>query len=179
MVIKFEMMPALDKSSIPNIAAFIGCVLVTGRFPRLFNRFGLAEILMLMFLIGPFITSELNGDEIRVGAIVLPGVGIYDAGSAVIAEFLFFLPFILGRQYLKNAVDHEQILRALVIAGLLYSLPMLFEVRMSPQLHTWIYGYFPHSFAQQIREGGFRPVVFLGHGLLVAFFALTTVVAST
>ena len=49
---------------------------------------------------------------------------------------------------------------------------------MSPQLHTWIYGYFPHSFLQQIRDGGFRPVVFLGHGLLVAFFTMTSTVAA-
>ena len=66
----------------------------------------------------------------------------------------------------------------LIVAGLFYSLPMLFEVRMSPQLHTWIYGYFPHSFLQQMREGGFRPVVFLGHGLLVAFFIMTSAVAA-
>jgi len=41
---------------------------------------------------------------------------------------------------------------------------------MSPQLHTWIYGFFPHSFVQQIRQEGFRAVVFLGHGLLVSMF---------
>ena len=41
---------------------------------------------------------------------------------------------------------------------------------MSPQLHKDIYGVFPHSFRQQMREGGFRPVVFLGHGLYVAMF---------
>jgi len=41
---------------------------------------------------------------------------------------------------------------------------------MSPQLHTIFYGYFPHSFGQQVRAGGFRPVVFMGHGLLVGFF---------
>jgi hypothetical protein len=66
----------------------------------------------------------------------------------------------------------------LIIAGLLYSLLELFEVRFSPQLHTWIYGYFPHSFEEQMRGGGFRPVVFLGHGLLVAFFTCTTAVAA-
>ena len=39
---------------------------------------------------------------------------------------------------------------------------------MSPQLHTKIYGFFPHSFGQQIRGAGFRPIVFLNHGLIVA-----------
>jgi hypothetical protein len=84
----------------------------------------------------------------------------------------------LGRQFLRSSEDNVDVLRVLVIAGLAYSLPMLFEVRMSPQLHTWIYGYFPHSFEQQVRDGGFRPVVFLGHGLLVAFFIMTAGVAA-
>src|SRR4029078_9517246 len=44
--------------------------------------------------------------------------------------------------------------------------------------HSWIYGYFPSQFAQAMREGGFRPVVFMGHGLPVAFFAMTAAVAS-
>ena len=47
---------------------------------------------------------------------------------------------------------------------------MRFEVRMSPQLHTWIYGFFPHDFGQHMRQGGFRPVVFLGHGLMLGTF---------
>ena len=49
---------------------------------------------------------------------------------------------------------------------------------MSPQLHAQIYGFFPHSFAQQVRQGGFRPVIFLGHGLYVAmFFCVATIAA--
>jgi hypothetical protein len=176
--IKFEGVPAFDKSSIPNLAALIGCLLIARRSVRLFHGFGLAEVLILMLVVGPFITSALNGDTITIGDRVLPGVGAYDALSAVVAQLIFLLPFFLARQLLGNAEDNIEILRVLVIAGLAYSLPMLFELRMSPQLHTWIYGYFPHSFAQQVRDGGFRPVVFLGHGLLVAFFIMTTAVAA-
>ena len=61
-----------------------------------------------------------------------------------------------------------------MIAGLVYSLPMLFEVRFSPQLHYWFYGYYPSDFIQGMRDGGFRPMVFMGHGLLAAFFTMTT-----
>jgi hypothetical protein len=180
LIIKFmPVVPALNKSSIPNIAAFVGCVLATRRIPRLFPQFGLAEVLMLIFLIGPFITSELNGDAFRVGPRVLPGVGIYDAGGAVLAVFLFFLPYVLGRQYLRSSLDNEQILRVLVLAGLLYSLPVLFEIRMSPQLAGWIYGYLPVGFNTVMRDGGFRPVVFLRDGLSVAFFMMTAVLAAT
>ena len=54
---------------------------------------------------------------------------------------------------------------------LVYSLPMLFEIRISPQLHRWVYGYFPNdAFVQQMRGGGFRPVVFFPHGLALALF---------
>src|SRR5262249_39052253 len=127
---------------------------------------------------GPFITAELNGDPIVLADRTLPAETHYDALSAVVAQLIFLLPFFLGRHLLRGSADNEEVLRTLVVAGLLYSVPMLFEVRMSPQLHTWIYGYFPHQFAQQMREGGFRPVVFMGHGLIVAFFAMTTVVAA-
>lgn len=178
-VIKFGGIPPLDKVSVPNIAALIGCMLVLKRPPRFWYRFGLPEMLLLMLVIGPFITSETNTDTLTYGAVVLPAETHYDALSAVVGQLIFLLPFFMGRELLRTSTDNEQILRALVIAGLIYSLPMLFEVRMSPQLHTWVYGYFPPlSFAQQARDGGFRPAVFLGHGLLVALFAVTTTIAA-
>ena len=89
------------------------------------------------------------------------------------------LPFFLGRQLLRNSADIEEILRTLIIAGLLYSLPMLFEIRMSPQLHHWFYGYSPFGFATQMRYGGFRPSVFMENGLVAAFFVMTATVAAT
>lgn len=176
--IKFEMIPPFDKISIPNLAALIGCLLVLRRSPRLWYGFGLPEVLLVMWVIGPFITSELNTDPLAYGPTALLGETQYDALSAVVAQFILLIPFFLGRQFLRNSGDNLEILRVLVIAGLIYSLPMLFEIRMSPQLHTWIYGYFPSSFDQQMRGGGFRPIVFFGHGLALAFFAMTTAVAA-
>ena len=176
--IKFPMVPAIDKGSIPSLAALIGCAVFAGRVPQFFRGFRLVEVLVLTILVGCFVTSMYNNDPIQIGEVFLPGVGAYDAGSAAIAEFIFILPFFLGRQFLRNPEHNTEILRALVIGGLAYSLPMLLEVRLSPQLHSWIYGYFPHEFAQQVRYGGFRPVVFLGHGLVVAFFAMTATVAA-
>jgi hypothetical protein len=176
--IKFPMIPDLDKSSISSLAAIFACTVICGRSIRLSNGFGLAEFLMATLMIGPFITCELNGDPVLVGPRVLPGLDTYEAGSAVIAEAVTLIPFFLGRQFLRNRTDTEEILRVLVIAGLIYSIPSLLEIRFSPQLHTWIYGYFPHVFLQQMRDGGFRPVVFMGHGLLVSFFFSTTAVAA-
>jgi hypothetical protein len=177
-IIKFPMIPAFDKDSIPNIAAFVACMIALRRPIKVLNGFGLAELLIVTLLITPFVTSVLNGDPVIAGRFILPGVGIYDAGSALITQFIALLPFFIGRQVLRSEADTKEILRVLTVAGLIYSLPMLLEVRLSPQLHAWIYGYFPHMFAQTFRDGGFRPVVFMGHGLLVAFFIMTAAVAA-
>jgi hypothetical protein len=120
----------------------------------------------------------LNGDTIVIGRVVLPGIGSYEGVSTIIAQFVFLIPFIIGRWVLRSGADNEEILRVLVIAGLIYSLPMLFEIRFSPQLHTWIYGYFPGMFGQQMRDEGFRPIVFLGHGLTLAVFTMTSLLAA-
>jgi hypothetical protein len=179
-VIKIPMIPGFDKDSIPSLAALICCVIVCGRSIKVSNGFGVAELLIAGLMIGPFITCELNGDPITIGTRVLPGLDSYDAGSAVIAQAIALIPFFLGRQIIRSGDDTEETLRVLVIAGLIYSLPALFEMRFSPQLHAWIYGYFPQmfGFGQEMRGGGFRPVVFMGHGLLVSFFFCTTTVAA-
>src|SRR5262245_16477549 len=97
---KFEMIPQLDKVSIPNLAALIGCIVVLRRPPRLWHRVGLAEYLLLMLLIGPFVTSEMNTDSLIYGTRVLPAQTHYDAFSAVVGQIILLIPFFLGRQLL-------------------------------------------------------------------------------
>lgn len=176
--IKFQMVPAFNKISIPSLSAMACCIIFAPRMKRTTSGFGAVEFLALIFVASPIVTALLNSDPINIEATHLPGVGIYDGISTAIGQIIFLLPFLLGRNFLNGADHNIEILRALVIAGLCYSLPMLFEMRMSPQLHDWIYGYFPTDFDQEVRDGGYRPVVFLGHGLLVAFFAATATIAS-
>jgi hypothetical protein len=176
---KIEMVPQFDKGSIPTLCALVGCMIVSGRPLQLWRKFGLTEVLVLMYLISPVFTSLLNQDLIVVGGIVLPGVGIYDGLSALLSQLIALIPFFLGRQFLREIKNTHEILNVLVVAGVAYSIPLLFEIRFSPQLHFWVYGYYPSLFIQEMREdGGFRPMVFMGHGLLASFFAMTTVVAS-
>jgi hypothetical protein len=176
---KFTMIPELDKFSIPTICALVGCMIVTKQVVRFGNNFGITEVLICAFLGSPVITSLLNGDTLYYGSTTLPGVGIYDGLSTVLSQFVTLIPFLLGRQFLRNPRALQQILEALVLAGLIYSIPLLFEIRFSPQLHLWVYGYSPTDFIQEVREdGGYRPMVFMGHGLTACFFLMTTVVAS-
>jgi hypothetical protein len=178
-VIKIPTIPQFDKSSIPCICIAIGCMIVSRQRLRLFGGFGLLEILIVLYLAVPLITSELNGDVLIFDYRVLPGVGLYDAISAVEAAFISLLPFFVARQFLWKSDTIKDMLRILVTAELFYTVPLLFEIRMSPQLHYWFYGYYPSDFIQSMRDGGFRPMVFMGHGLAATFFLMMAIVAGT
>lgn len=66
-VIKFEMIPPIDKNSVASFAALMGCLLSARRPSVGPQKFGLVEILIAAFLIGPFITAQLNTDPLFVG----------------------------------------------------------------------------------------------------------------
>src|SRR5262245_16825732 len=72
MAIKFEGIPQLDKISIPSVVALVGCFFVARRPLRIWSGFDIAGILILMYLVGPFITAELNGDPIVLANQTLP-----------------------------------------------------------------------------------------------------------
>lgn len=176
--VDLPMVPPLDKVTVSNIAAFFVCRFILGKRVPVLPRTGKARTLMLLYIVSPFFTALLNDDPVFAGPRLIAAMNSYDALSNVIRQLLFILPFLLGLQFFRSHQAMENMLSVLVVAGLWYSLPMLLEIRLSPQLHRWIYGYFPHSFVQQMRDGGFRPVVFIGHGLWVAFFTMTAVTAA-
>ncbi|MBR0836971.1 hypothetical protein JQ612_27570 [Bradyrhizobium manausense] len=176
--IKFEMIPSIDKTLVGNLSMLAGCLFFAPRTKGVFSLFSIVGLLAVTYVLSPVVTSALNGDDALVGGRLLPGVGYYDGVSALISQTIVFLPFLLARRFLASTKDVETLLRVLVVAGLLYSLPMLFEIRMSPQLSQWIYGYFPSSYATEARYGGFRPVVFMVNGLATAFFLATALLAA-
>jgi O-antigen ligase len=49
-----------------------------------------------------------------------------------------------------------------------------FEIRFSPDLNRSLYGYYQNDFAQTRRYGGWRPVVFMDHGLAVGLWMCTS-----
>lgn len=95
------------------------------------------------------------------------------------SEFLIaMVPFLLARRWLSDPKLHLELLFAFVVLACVYSFLVLFEARMSPQLNRWVYDFFPHSWRQHIRGGGFRPIVFLNHGLAVGFFLFMATMAA-
>jgi len=168
--IDFPLIPPLGKRSMPVISAMLGCWLIKKKKIKYFDNKGIVQVLVLLLFIGIFISTGLNSDRLIIGATIVPGLTLHDAISVVIFMFIQMTPFFIGKQFFRSYQDQLLMFRFIVAAGLIYSIPILYEIRMSPQLHTLFYGYFPHSFAQQARGGGFRAVVFMGHGLLIAFF---------
>lgn len=96
------------------------------------------------------------------------GLGLYDGFSQSLEMTVTWgVPYLLGRVYLDSLAAIREAAEWVVASGVVYAPLCLLEVQLSPQLHTWVYGYFPHSFAQTVRFGGYRPAVFMEHGLAV------------
>lgn len=128
-------------------------------------------------LIGLFATVMNNREALQFGPTWLPAARPWDALSDIVKWVLAFLPFFFATKYLSSPKAHRILLTALTLAALGYSVLILVELRFSPQLHRWIYGYHQHSFAQHIRSG-YRPMVFLQHGLWVGFFIFMALISS-
>lgn len=181
--VKFPMLPAIDRSLVPAASALILCMMMAPKLQLaadLSARTGRKVILGLfgLVIITPILTVLQNTQPIIDGRVFLPGLRLYDA-YGLISQILFqMIPFWLGLRYLNTATGHKALLEAIAIGGIAYTFPALFEIRMSPQLHTWIYGFFPHDFAQAMRDGGFRPLVFLNHGLMVGIFFCMSVISA-
>lgn len=127
-------------------------------------------LLLALLFITQILTYLTNTTPYQVGPRVLQGLGLYDAASMMQNTLVMVLPFLLAQRYLALPEYQVTVLHVLCVAGLIYSLLALFEIRMSPQLARWAYGFLAQSFGQAMRDGGFRPVVFLQHGLWLAIF---------
>lgn len=166
----FPLIPPLDKNSIVSIIALVGCVYVKRIKIPVIPKKGLERVFVIILLLSPILTVLNNQDRIYDLDRNLPGLTYHDALSMIINQYIVLIPFFLGLQLVKSRDDVNKLLKFFVISCLLYSLLILIEIRMSPQLHSWLYGFFPHNFGQTKRLDGFRAVVFLGHGLLIAMF---------
>ena len=183
MSVKLPMLPPIDRSFVPALTALILCAIMAPR-QRVTNeleaRLGrqVIFILLAMVLVTPVFTTLQNTEPLINGRSWLPGLRLYDAFSMISTILVMMIPLWLGLRYLNTRDGHRALLEAFVISAVVYTFPALLEVRISPQLHNWIYGYFPHQFAQHIRNGGFRPVVLLNHGLMVGIYFCIGVISA-
>ncbi|SHF23288.1 hypothetical protein SAMN04487965_1696 [Microbulbifer donghaiensis] len=168
--IDLPLIPPLDQITIPAISAAVCCILIRKVRIKLLPDGTIMRCLFICLMLAPLLSAITNPEPMFDGLRQKPGLTYYDAIADTVGNYLKILPLLLGITLVRNTQDIVKLLKLLIYAGIAYSPLMLLEIRISPQLHTWVYGFFPHQFTQQIRFDGFRPVVFLGHGLLVATF---------
>lgn len=180
---KIPMVPQIDRALVPALSALILCAIMAPKMrpsPDLTARTGRQVIIILlaMVLITPLLTVLTNSEPLINGRSFLPGLRLYDYFSMISQIVVNIIPIWLGLRYLNTHDAHKALLEAFVISGFIYTFPALLEIRISPQLHNWIYGFFPHDFIQSIRDGGFRPVVLLNHGLMVGIYFCISIISA-
>lgn len=173
--IDLPMVPGINKAMVPALCAALMLFLrrdPMDKGPSAPEMGPVVTILLVMNFTGPMLTTFTNPDTLFDGINVRPGMSVTQGMADTMLVFMQLLPFYMGYRLLWDARGAQLLLKALVFALLCYTVPMLFELRFSPQTNIIVYGYFQHDFIQTIRYGGYRPIVFLEHPLWVALITM-------
>ncbi len=186
--IGLPMLPDIDKVLVPNVTAFILVLVLVRDRVAIVPVNPLARVLLAVFVLSPVLTVFTNTEALRFGVVTseytdylgvfvpangtIPGMRLYDSLSVMVGQIIFMLPFFLARSLLATPVALAELPRALVVAGLIYSAPIVIENIIGPELHRTVYGFIQHDYSQALRFGGYRPFAFMPHALWVAFFAM-------
>jgi hypothetical protein len=170
-------LPSMDKASVAALCATAACLVTCGaamvraKPGRGFDWFAIGGALAAA---GTVLT---NRDPLEHGSTVLPPMTMHDATASVMRMvFIPYVPFFLGRALFRTSRELQGLMRLLAVAGMVYVPLVLLEVRLSPKLHGWFYGFQPGGVAQ--RAGGYEPTVFLPNGLALAMFMATALLAT-
>lgn len=172
-------LPSIDKGSLPSIAVLIALFLTAPHRLALAHLLRRSDWFLVVLVLGAFATGYSNSDPVPCGSLAIRGIGAWDALSDASSILLGIVaPYLVGRAQIRSSRELRDFAAILVGASLVYLPLIYFELRMSPQLHNMVYGFSQHSFGQTIRFGGYRPMVFMSHGLTLAMFSLAGVVAA-
>ena len=151
-------LPDYTKGAAVALGALLGLACFGGRHLTGL-RPGRHDLPMLAWCLVPAAASLANGR------------GANDAIAVTLARLLQWgIPYLVGRAVFRGPDDLTALAKGLFVSGLVYAPFCLWEVRMSPQLHAMVYGFAQHSFVQCLRMGGYRPMVFMEHGLMVGLW---------
>ncbi|MGB3507789.1 MAG: O-antigen ligase domain-containing protein [Microcoleaceae cyanobacterium] len=127
------------------------------------------DIPAVVYSLCGFVTSIVNG------------LGAYDGLSNTLGtSVLWGGPYFLGRLYLSDLEGLRQLTIGILMSCVVYAPLCVYETRMAPMLHLRIYGFWAHSsgLRQAIRYGGYRPMVFMNHGLWVGVWMMAGTLAA-
>ena len=155
---QINILPDISKVTISSMGVLLG-VLIFDPGTLLSFRPRWFDLPMAVWCLCPFVSSITNG------------LGWWDGLSAIIGHVVLWgIPYLLGRVYFNDWSTIRDLAVGVFIGGVIYIPLCLWEVKMSPQLHNFVYGYHQHSFAQTYRFGGYRPMVFMQSGLALGFW---------
>lgn len=198
---KFHGWPEFDKTTATNVAALLVVLLVDSRrllgvrtraderghyewssaanvggalvvmsaslVRRLFLRMRWFDAPAIVWCLCPIASSLVNE------------LGLYDGLAHALQNTITWgIPYLMGRLYFSDAAGLRDLAMAILVGGLVYVPLCLWEIRMSPLLHDYVYGFHQHLFSQSFRGGLYRPTVFMRHGLMVGMWMSTACLMS-
>jgi hypothetical protein len=141
---------------------FATLIFDSGRLGKL--KLNKLDIPILVWICVALVTSLSNG------------LGVYDGVSGMLRKiFEWGLPYAIGKMYFSDREGLRELAKWIVIGGVIYIPFCLWEMRMSATLNEHLYGFRNDRFGTTYRFGGYRPTVFLQHGIAVGFWMMSSV----
>ena len=151
-------LPDYAKTNALGLAVLSGILFKDRQILKSF-RFRWMDIPMACWCMAPFFSSVSND------------LGAWDGGSSALATTVSWgLPYLIGRLYFGSPEALRELAIGMLIGGVVVAPLAIIEMIISPQLHIFFYGWYPHDFSQSKRGGGYRPSVFMAHGLELAMW---------
>lgn len=147
-------LPTYDKISAASYGILLGMwCFDRGAFSRV--RFHACDLPVALWCGSSFLSSVANG------------LGAYDGASAMLAKIVAWgVPYYIGRVYFDQMKALKELAIGIFLGALIYIPFCWVEFAISPRLHKMLYGFHVGNFGQTKRSGGWRPMVFMKHGLM-------------
>lgn len=151
-------LPPYEKLSALSYVLMLGTILFASNRLSSFQPSWI-DIPMLIFCLCPIASQTVNG--------LSP---ISPTTQQIIS---WGVPYFLGRIYFNDLAGLRQLAIGIFAGGMVYVPLCLLELRIAPTLHLRLYGYHARAdFGQTMRYGGYRPTVYLEHGLWVGMWMM-------
>lgn len=173
--IDLPLLPGFEKHGLAAIGAVLGGAIYYRSRLREAKPLRGVDLFIILLVIGRFGSYAVNREVVPQGPNMAPGLSLQDAAYYSIESLVScWLPLLVGRAFVRSRTEGIRMLQLFALATLVQIPLVLFELRMGPNLHDRIYGYDVfRAFGQSIRDGGYRPKLFVGHGLTVGMVMMT------
>jgi len=175
--VDLPLLPPIDKSSVTVVSTLILCLAKGSPRPRHAPGMFL-PVAAAAYVLAPIGATFGNSYELHVANLSVPGYYLLDGLKTAIDNLVTVSALYLGLRFLSTPNGQRVLLKVLVTVVVLYSVPMVFELRFSPQLHRLVYGFEASPFISQVRTGGYRPTVFMNQGLELALLVAMALIAA-